>query len=165
MEKLLMKHLLHHQPYHQRLHADSFSSGEGSDSPFRSNLTNKNISWLISAPIRIMTVFIQILVASSLTFGISELILQSTFCITNFQRIFINMNRGKHIFRTTFSEITIASSKLYPFPGHKCHHQVSTKGQFAIFCCIAFTKHLTFFNFITLFTIGFRLIHVPWFVF
>ena len=98
----------------------SFSSGVGSLSPLGVILPIKISPGLISAPIRIIPFSSRSLVASSETLGIS--LVSSSFpsfvSLTSkeYSSMCIEVNISS---LTTFSEITIASSKLYPFQGIK----------------------------------------------
>ena len=97
---------------------NSFSSGVGSDSPFGVILPIKISPGFTSAPTRIIPFSSRSFVASSETLGIS--LVNSSFpnfvSLTSkeYSPICIDVNISS---RTTFSEITIASSKLYPFHG------------------------------------------------
>ena len=98
----------------------SFSSGVGSDSPFGVILPIMMSPGFTSAPIRIIPFSSRSLVASSETFGISEVSSSIPSLVSRtsseYSSIWIEVNQSS---RTTFSLITIASSKLYPFQGMK----------------------------------------------
>ena len=97
---------------------NNFSSGDGSVSPLGVILPIKISPSLISAPTRMIPFSSNSLVASSLTFGISEVNSSSPLFVSRTS----NSNSSictdvKISSRTTRSEITIASSKLYPCQG------------------------------------------------
>ena len=98
---------------------NNFSSGVGSDSPFGVILPIRISPGFTSAPIRIIPFSSKSLVASSETFGISLVnsSVPSFVSLTSkeYSSICIDVKMSS---RTTLSEITIASSKLYPFHGH-----------------------------------------------
>ena len=98
----------------------SFSSGVGSDSPFGVILPIKMSPGLISAPILIIPFSSRSLVASSLTLGMSAVSSSAPNFVSltsrEYSSIWIEVKMSS---RTTFSEITMASSKLYPFQGIK----------------------------------------------
>ncbi|CAI8288083.1 MAG: Uncharacterised protein [Bacteroidota bacterium] len=96
----------------------SFSSGVGSDSPFGVILPIRISPAPTSAPTRIIPFSSKSLVASSETLGISlvnsslpNLVSRTS---SEYSSMWIEVKISS---RTTFSEITIASSKLYPFHG------------------------------------------------
>ena len=92
---------------------NNFSSGVGSDSPLGVILPIKISPSFTSAPTLMMPFSSRFLTASSLTFGISEVSSSSPRLVSRTS----NSNSSicievKISSRTTFSEITIASSKL-----------------------------------------------------
>ena len=99
---------------------NSFSSGVGSDSPFGVILPIKISPGFTSAPILIIPFSSRSLVASSETLGISAVSssIPSLVSLTSseYSSTWIEVNQSS---LTTFSLITIASSKLYPFQGMK----------------------------------------------
>ena len=99
---------------------NNFSSGVGSDSPLGVIFPIKMSPELTSAPIRIIPFSSRSFVASSLTFGMSFVnsSVPNLVSLTSSEYSSIWME-VKISSRTTFSEITIASSKLYPFQGIK----------------------------------------------
>ena len=98
----------------------SFSSGVGSDSPFGVIFPIRISPGFTSAPMRIIPFSSRSLVASSETLGISAVSSSIPNLVSRTSREYsstwIEVNQSS---RTTFSLITIASSKLYPFQGMK----------------------------------------------
>ena len=144
----------------------SFSSGVGSDSPFGVIFPIKISPGLTSAPTLIIPFSSNSLVASSLTFGISSVSssVPSLVSLTSiaYSSMWIEVNTSS---RTTFSEITIASSKLYPFQGINATLRFLPKANSPSW--VAYPSHRTWplETWSPLTTIGFRFIHVPWLVF
>ena len=98
----------------------SFSSGEGSLSPFGVILPMRMSPGWISAPTRMIPFSSRSFVASSLTLGISAVNSSVPSFVSRTSNEYSSMCREvKMSSRTTRSEITIASSKLYPFQGMK----------------------------------------------
>ena len=97
---------------------NSFSSGVGSDSPFGVIFPIRMSPGFTSAPILIIPFSSRSLVASSDTFGISAVSSSIPSLVSRtskeYSSMWIEVNQSS---RTTFSLITIASSKLYPFHG------------------------------------------------
>src|SRR5690606_27061436 len=96
----------------------NFSSGDGSDSPLGVILPIKISPPFTSAPTRMMPFSSRSLVASSDTFGISEVNSSSPRFVSRTSNS--NSSICKEVNKscdTTRSEITIASSKLYPCQG------------------------------------------------
>ena len=99
---------------------NSFSSGVGSDSPLGVILPIKMSPEFTSAPIRIIPFSSRSLVASSLTFGISSVSSSDPNLVSRTSKEYSSICIDVKISSlTTFSDITIASSKLYPFQGIK----------------------------------------------
>ena len=98
----------------------SFSSGVGSLSPFGVILPIKISPSFTSAPTRIIPFSSRSLVASSLTFGISAVNSSKPLLVSLTSKLYSSTCTLVKISSfTTFSEITMASSKLYPFQGIK----------------------------------------------
>ena len=98
----------------------SFSSGVGSDSPFGVIFPIRMSPSLTQAPMRMIPFSSRSLVASSLTFGISLVSSSSPNLVSRTSISKCSMcTEVKMSSRTTRSEITMASSKLYPFQGMK----------------------------------------------
>ena len=94
------------------------SSGVGSLSPFGVILPIRISPSFTLAPIRISPVSSKLLIASSLTLGISLVNSSSPLFVSLTSSLNSSMCKDVNISSfTTFSEITIASSKLYPFQG------------------------------------------------
>ena len=144
----------------------SFSSGVGSDSPFGVILPIKISPGFTSAPTLIIPFSSSSLVASSLTFGISSVSssVPNLVSLTSieYSSIWIEVNTSS---LTTLSEITIASSKLYPFHGMKATLRFLPRANSPFW--VAYPSHKTcpFSTLSPFLTIGFKLTHVPWFVF
>ncbi len=99
---------------------NNFSSGVGSDSPLGVILPIKISPGLTSAPIRIIPFSSKSFVASSETFGMSLVNSSAPNFVSLTSNEYSSMCIEVKISSfTTFSEITIASSKLYPFQGIK----------------------------------------------
>ena len=60
------------------------------------------------------------------------------------------MYRSKNVFPYNAVGNYDGILKVITFPGHKSNHQVTAQGKFAILGSIAFAKHLTLGNFLTL---------------
>ncbi len=98
----------------------SFSSGVGSDSPLGVILPIRISPGFTSAPILIIPFSSRSFVASSETFGISLVSSSVPNFVSRTSKEYSSICIDVKISsRTTFSEITIASSKLYPFHGIK----------------------------------------------
>ena len=156
---LSMKASLHHRLYLRRSHGEFF---------FR---WDHFLLWVI-LPIRISpsfdgctdtddTVLIQVL-GCFFTYvrNIRCKFFFTKFGITNLCFKFTDMNRSENIFFTTFSLITMASSKVVTLPWHECHFQVTSKCQFSVFGCITFGKKSPPSHFCPFTTAGRRLIQV-----
>ena len=97
---------------------NNFSSGVGSDSPFGVILPIKISPSFTSEPTRTTPFSSRLRTVSSETFGISEVNSSSPRFVSRTSNSNSSMwIEVKMSSRTTFSEITIASSKLYPCHG------------------------------------------------
>ena len=140
----------------------NFSSGVGSDSPFGVILPIRISPGFTSAPIRIIPFSSKSLVASSETFGISFVnsSVPNLVSLTSkeYSSIWMDVKMSS---RTTLSEITIASSKLYPFQGIKATFILIPKASSPF--CVAYPSQRTCPSSTRspFCTIGFRLILVP----
>ncbi len=106
----------------------SFSSGEGSLSPFGVILPMRMSPGLTSAPTRIIPFSSKSFVASSLTLGISAVNSSMPNLVSRTSSVYSSMwMEVKMSSRTTRSLITIASSKLYPFQGIKATNKLRPK--------------------------------------
>ena len=144
----------------------SFSSGVGSLSPLGVIFPIKISPAFISAPILIIPFSSRSFVASSETLGIS--FVNSSFpsfvsrTSIEYSSIWIEVKTSS---LTTFSEITIASSKLYPFQGIKATWTFLPSASSPLL--VAYPSHNTWplETLSPLETIDFKLTHVPWLVF
>src|ERR1035437_8267007 len=74
---------------------------------------------------------------------------KTTFGITNFKLVFINMNGCKVIFLNNFLIDYYGSLKVICFPGHESYTEVPAESQFPMFGSVAFREDLTFSYFFT----------------
>ena len=120
---------------------------------------------LILAPIRTIPFSSRSLVASSDTLGISLVSSSTPSLVSRTSRVYSSIwIEVKISSRITRSEITIASSKLYPFHGMKATFILRPKANSPFWVAYPSQSTCPFFTLSPLRTIGFRLIQVPWFV-
>ena len=145
---------------------NNFSSGVGSLSPFGVILPISISPGLISAPTRIIPFSSKSFVASSETLGMSLVnsSLPSLVSLTSseYSSMWIEVKTSS---LTTFSEITIASSKLYPFHGMKATFIFLPKANSPFWVAYPSHKTWSFFTLSPFETIDFKLTEVPWLVF
>ena len=143
----------------------SFSSGVGSDSPLGVILPIRISPSFTSVPIRTIPFSSKFLTASSLTFGISAVNSSSPRLVSRTSRSYSSMCIDVKISsRTTFSEITIASSKLYPCQGMNATSRLRPKANSPPSVAYPSLRISPFSTFWPLSTIGLRLIQVSWLV-
>ena len=143
----------------------SFSSGVGSLSPLGVTLPIRISPGLILAPMRMIPFSSRSLVASSDTLGISLVSSSTPSLVSRTSRVYSSIwIEVKISSRITRSEITIASSKLYPFQGMKATFILRPKASSP--CSVAYPWQSTcpLCTRSPLRTIGFRLMQVPWLV-
>src|SRR5690606_7561477 len=145
---------------------NNFSSGVGSDSPFGVILPIRISPGLTSAPIRIIPYSSKSFVASSETFGISLVNSSAPNLVSLTSKAYSSTWMDVKISsRTTFSEITIASSKLYPFHGINATTKFLPRANSPFSVAYPSQSTCPFLTLYPFLTIGLRLILVPWFVF
>ena len=144
----------------------SFSSGVGSDSPFGVILPIRISPGFTSAPIRIIPYSSRSFVASSETLGISLVNSSAPNFVSLTSREYSSICiEVKISSRTTFSEITIASSKLYPFHGIKATLRFLPNANSPPSVAYPSQSTCPFLTLSPFLTIGLRLMLVPWLVF
>ena len=111
----------------------------------RCNLTNHDITRLDTSTDSYDTIFIQVF-SSFFTYirDIRSQLFHTTFCFTNFQRIFLYVNRSQQVFAyhtfVQYDSILI----VVTFPRHVSNQQVLTQCQFTLFSRITFSQDVTF---------------------
>ena len=111
----------------------------------RRNLTNHDITRLDTSTDSYDTVFIQVF-GSFFTYirDIRSQLFHTTFCFTNFQRIFLYVNRSQQVFAyhtfIQYDGILI----IVTLPRHISYQQVLTQCQFTLFSRITFSQDITF---------------------
>ena len=144
---------------------NNLSSGVGSLSPLGVILPIKISPSLTFAPTLTIPFSSKSFIASSLTLGISAVNSSSPLLVSLTSNLYSTICREVKISSlTTFSEITIASSKLYPCHGIKATLRFLPSANSPF--CVPNPSQITC-PFLTLsptLTIGIRLTHVSWFV-
>ncbi len=144
----------------------SFSSGEGSDSPFGVIFPIIMSPGLIWAPILIIPFSSRSFVASSETLGISA--------VSSSRPLLVSLTSSRYSSTcievniscwTTFSDITMASSKLYPFHGIKTTFRFLPRANSPFFVPYPSVRIWPLTTLSPFFTIGTKFIQVFWLVF